>query len=87
VARALSRAVGAPLTAPSANPAGLPPPRSVREARGYFADRIDAYLDGGALPGEPASTVVDVRGAIVTLRAGVISEASLQAAVKEESQC
>jgi L-threonylcarbamoyladenylate synthase len=87
VARALSRAVGAPLTAPSANPAGQPPPRTVAEARAYFETRVDAYVDGGVLAGEPPSTVVDARNKVVTLRPGVISAASLQAAVKESPQC
>lgn len=71
-ARALTMALGRPLTAPSANPAGMKPPMRIEEARAYFGDAIDFYLDGGDLPGEPASTVVDVRQGLRLLRAGAI---------------
>ncbi len=36
-----------PLIAPSANPEGEAPARSVGEAEGYFADQVDFYVDGG----------------------------------------
>jgi len=64
IAMALVRRLGRPLTAPSANPAGLRPPTRCEEARAYFGARVDYYLDGGCLPGEPASTVVDARPAL-----------------------
>lgn len=72
IAGALVRALGRPVTAPSANPAGAPPPTRLDEARAYFGDRIDYYLDGGCLPGEPASTVVDVRGTLRVIRDGAV---------------
>jgi L-threonylcarbamoyladenylate synthase len=71
-AHELTRALGRPLTAPSANPAGLKPPVRVEEARAYFDDAVDLYLDDGALPGEPPSTVIDVRDGLRLLRAGAI---------------
>jgi L-threonylcarbamoyladenylate synthase len=71
-AMALVRALGRPLTAPSANPAGLRPPTRLDEARAYFGDRVDCYLDGGALPGEPASTVVDARHGLRVIRDGAV---------------
>jgi L-threonylcarbamoyladenylate synthase len=71
-ATALVRALGRPVTAPSANPAGLPPPTRLDEARAYFGARVDAYLDGGCLPGEPASTVVDARGGLRVIRDGAV---------------
>ncbi len=77
MAAALVRALGRPITAPSANPAGLPAPRRVEEARAYFGARVDAYVDGGCLPGEPASTVVDARGELRVLRQGAIAAALL----------
>lgn len=40
--RALLAETG-PLVAPSANPQGLPPARSVAEVREYFGDKIDYY--------------------------------------------
>lgn len=79
VARALVTALGRPLTSPSANPAGKPPPRGVEEAAAYFGAAVDFYLDGGPLPGEPASTVVDVRNGLRLLRAGAVGFESLVA--------
>jgi L-threonylcarbamoyladenylate synthase len=73
VATALVRALGRPVTAPSANPAGQPAPRRVQEACHYFGSRVDVYLDGGGLPGEPASTVVDLRDELRVLREGAIA--------------
>lgn len=46
-----------PLIAPSANPEGLPPAKTIEEVRAYFGDRIDAYCDGGVLSGPPSSVV------------------------------
>jgi L-threonylcarbamoyladenylate synthase len=72
LAAALVRAVGRPVTAPSANPAGMRPPVGVDEARAYFGPRVDYYLDGGRLRGEPASTVVDVRAGLKVIREGAV---------------
>lgn len=36
-----------PIIAPSANPEGEAPARSVGEAQGYFGDHVDFYVDGG----------------------------------------
>jgi len=72
VATRLVRALGRPLTAPSANPAGQRPPTRVEEARAYFGNRVDGYIDGGSLPGEPASTVVDARDGLRVIRDGAV---------------
>ncbi len=45
---------------------------TVDDARGYFGTTVDAYLDGGRLPGEPASTVVDVRDGLRVVREGAV---------------
>lgn len=50
-----------PLVAPSANPEGKEPARTIREARAYFGARVDFYLDGGALFGEPSTLVKILR--------------------------
>lgn len=60
VARALPRALGGPVTAPSANPSGAEPPTTAAQVAEYFAGRIDLILDGGATPGGLPSTVLDV---------------------------
>jgi L-threonylcarbamoyladenylate synthase len=60
LARALVSALGEPVTAPSANPAGLPAPTTAADVLAEFRDRIDLVLDGGATAGGEPSTVLDV---------------------------
>jgi L-threonylcarbamoyladenylate synthase len=60
VAVGLVRALGHPVTAPSANPTDAPPPRTADDVVAYFGDGLDLVLDGGATPGGMPSTVVDV---------------------------
>ena len=60
VARGLVQALGAPVTAPSANPSGAAPPTSAGAVLDYFGDALDLVLDGGPTAGGPASTVLDV---------------------------
>jgi L-threonylcarbamoyladenylate synthase len=62
-----------PIVATSANPHGEDPPATIAEARAYFGDEVDAYVDAGRLEG-PSSTVVDARGERGTvIREGPIS--------------
>jgi L-threonylcarbamoyladenylate synthase len=60
VAVGLVRALGAPVTAPSANRSGEPPPVTAAAVLAGLAGRIDLVLDGGTTPGGPPSTVLDV---------------------------
>ncbi len=83
MATALVEAVGRPVTTPSANPAGQRPPLHVDEARAYFGARVDCYLDGGRVAGEPASTVVDARGELKVIREGAIAHATLLAVLQQ----
>ncbi|MFQ5666081.1 MAG: L-threonylcarbamoyladenylate synthase [Candidatus Binatia bacterium] len=78
----LVRTLGRPVTAPSANPAGLRPPTCIEEARTYFGSRVEYYLDGGRVRGEPASTVVDARGQLVVIREGAVTAAALRASLR-----
>ncbi len=39
-----------PVIAPSANPEGKMPARSIAEAKKYFGDLVDLYIDGGEVP-------------------------------------
>jgi L-threonylcarbamoyladenylate synthase len=84
LAAALVRALGRPVTAPSANPAGMPPPVRVDQARAYFGTRVDFYLDGGQLRGEPASTVVDIRAGLEVIRQGAVPTEDLRAALRPD---
>jgi L-threonylcarbamoyladenylate synthase len=60
VARALVRALGEPVTAPSANPTGGRPPVSAAEVLAHLDGIIELILDAGPTPGGAPSTVLDV---------------------------
>jgi L-threonylcarbamoyladenylate synthase len=60
VPRALAAAVGGPITAPSANLTGEPPPSTADDVLRVFDGKIDLVLDGGPTPGGLPSTVLDV---------------------------
>jgi L-threonylcarbamoyladenylate synthase len=77
VAQALVRALGQPITAPSANPTGLPPPTTVAGVLAYFPSGIEVVLDAGATPGGAPSTVLDVTvDPPRVVRAGAVQVAS-----------
>lgn len=59
VARGLVEALGAPVTAPSANASGGRPPTTAADVLAYFRDRIELVLDGGPTRGGEPSTVLD----------------------------
>lgn len=61
-----------PLVAPSANPEGMTPAKSIEEAKKYFGDAVDFYMNEGELASEP-STLVKIEGdSIEVLRQGSI---------------
>ncbi|MGB9911274.1 MAG: L-threonylcarbamoyladenylate synthase [Microgenomates group bacterium] len=57
------RQFGKPITSTSANPSGKKPPYSLKDFLKYTSEKrrelIDIFLDGGKLPPNPPSTVVD----------------------------
>jgi L-threonylcarbamoyladenylate synthase len=59
VARGVVGALGAPVTAPSANASGQPPPSTADGVLAYFEGVIAMVLDAGPTPGGLPSTVVD----------------------------
>jgi L-threonylcarbamoyladenylate synthase len=74
LARALIRAVGAPLATTSANLSGQLSPVTAQEVAAQLGHRISLVLDGGPCPGGVASTVVDLTGpAPAILRPGPLS--------------
>ncbi len=84
VATGLVRALGHPLTSTSANPSGQPPARTVEQAKNYFAEAIDLFIDAGKLISRTGSTVVEIRAnAINIIREGEIGKSELQRAVGE----
>lgn len=53
--------VTGPLIAPSANIEGMPPAKTIDEAKRYFGDNVDFYLDEGEVDGK-ASTIIRLDG-------------------------
>lgn len=54
-------ALTGPLIAPSANPEGLPPARTIAEAKAYFGADVDVYIDDGEVPADtPPSRLLRV---------------------------
>lgn len=59
-----------PLVAPSANLEGHPPAWTVREAKRYFDDKVDFYIDAGRLGGRPSTLIKIENGKVIVLRQG-----------------
>ncbi|MBE3562843.1 MAG: threonylcarbamoyl-AMP synthase [Hydrogenibacillus schlegelii] len=80
VARALIRAAGAPIVAPSANRSGRPSPTTAAHVLEDLAGRIDAVVDGGPADIGLESTVLDVtRRPAIVLRPGAVTVEMLEA--------
>ena len=83
-ARALLRACGLPLAAPSANRSGSPSPTTAQHVMDDMAGRIAAVLDGGNCGVGVESTVVTIATSVPTLlRPGGISPAQLREVLGE----
>src|SRR5581483_11269384 len=82
VARALIRAAGVPVAAPSANRSGyISPTRAEHVLRGLDG-LIDMILDAGPVPGGIESTVLDVTADPPRLlRPGLVSPAEIEAVI------
>ena len=82
VARALSAAIGRPITATSANLSGKPPASTLDEARAGLGEKVKVYLEGGKLWAAAPSTVVAVKESEWKIvRMGAISEDQIAAAL------
>lgn len=62
--------ISRPIVAPSANREGKPPALNIREARRYFGNEIDFYLDGGVLKSPPSTLVILQSGKLRVIRQG-----------------
>ncbi|HEX9859335.1 MAG TPA: L-threonylcarbamoyladenylate synthase, partial [Paracoccaceae bacterium] len=85
VARALLRAFGGPLAAPSANPSGRVSPTRVEHVIDGLGGRIAAILDGGPCAVGVESTILgldDPEGPATLLRPGGIPAEALEAALR-----
>lgn len=67
VARALVQAVGAPVTATSANLSGQPAVGDVALLDGAFKQRLDYILDAGPLPKGYGSTIIDAGNGVMSI--------------------
>ncbi len=62
-----------PLLTTSVNLHGDPPANTISEARGYFGDHVDFYVEGGNLADRPPSTVAQFsNGRLRVLRQGAV---------------
>ena len=62
-----------PLLTSSANHPGEAPANTVAEAKAYFTDKVDFYVDGGDLSGHQPSTIIRiVDDAIEIIREGAV---------------
>ena len=58
-----------PLIAPSANVEGAEPAHNIAEAKNYFSEQVDLYIDGGELTGQPSKLVqLNRNGTVSVLR-------------------
>ena len=61
-----------PLVAPSANPEGEAPAKNINEAKKYFGENVDFYIDGGENISEPSTLVKIEKDNIIVLREGAV---------------
>ena len=81
LARALLRAVGRSVAAPSANPSGRVSPTRAAHVLDGLSGRIAAVLDGGACAVGVESTILGLAGPPALLRPGGIPAEALEAAL------
>ncbi len=77
-ARALLRAFGGPVAAPSANPSGRISPTTARHVLNGLAGRIAAVVDGGACAVGLESTIVGLTGVPTILRPGGLAQEEIE---------
>src|SRR5262249_19493337 len=83
-ARALVAGAGGPVTAPSANPPGAQPPRTVEAARAYFGAAGAGDGGGGAVPRGASAGAGGGSREVRVRRAGPVPESALRAALDEK---
>lgn len=82
VARAIIRAAGLPIAAPSANSSGKPSPTRASHVEFDLNGKIDMIVDGGAAEWGLESTIVDVSGDVpMILRPGAVTKEMMEEVV------
>ena len=62
-----------PLVAPSANLEGKMPAKTTEEAREYFGDKVDFYLDDGKKSSPPSTLIKIENDKVIVLRKGAVN--------------
>jgi len=58
-----------PLIAPSANPEASPPAKNIEEAKEYFGNSVDLYIDGGTILNKHSKLIkLNNDGSVIVLR-------------------
>ena len=60
-----------PIVAPSANIEGGKPAETIKDARGYFTDQVDLYINEGKKISKPSTLIRLKNGQFEILRQGV----------------
>lgn len=82
VARAIIRAAGLPIAAPSANSSGKPSPTRASHVEFDLNGKIEMIVDGGAAEWGLESTIVDVSGEVpMILRPGAVTKEMMEEVV------
>lgn len=82
VARAIIKAAGLPIAAPSANSSGKPSPTRASHVEFDLNGKIDMIVDGGAAEWGLESTIVDVSGDVpMILRPGAVTKEMMEEVV------
>jgi L-threonylcarbamoyladenylate synthase len=61
-----------PLVAPSANPKFSKPAVTIKEAKGYFGNKVNFYINEGRLESLPSTLIKIENGKILVLRKGAV---------------
>ncbi|MPZ76944.1 MAG: threonylcarbamoyl-AMP synthase [Deltaproteobacteria bacterium] len=86
IANQLVKDLRRPLTATSANPSGQPAASTLQQAKSYFTEGIEIFIDGGKLPSKIGSTVVEIiEDKIKIIREGEISALKLRHAMSRRT--
>ncbi len=84
IARAVIKASGCPIAAPSANTSGLPSPTRAKYVIDDMSGKIDAIIDGGDCEFGVESTVITLASDVPTiLRPGAVTKEMLEAVIGE----
>lgn len=61
-----------PLVAPTVNPEGLAPAENIEQARAYFGETVDFYINKGELKGQPSTLIKIDENGLEIKRAGAV---------------